>query len=85
MKLDLSTCITARISPVSRETCARPNTFLLVTTRDPLPGDKETLVTSVHGNYTAIKHLISADTKNDRDLWINSLNKTLNNMRAWGK
>jgi len=84
LTLSLSSCITPRISPTPREICARPNTFLLVTTREPLPTDQNSLVVSVHEKYTAIKHLISADNRVDRDSWISVINKALTNMRAWG-
>lgn len=82
--VELSSCITPRIGPAARDVCARPHTFLLVTTREPLPTDANSLVVSVHEKYTAIKNMFSADNKSERDAWIAVVNKALTNMRAWG-
>jgi len=76
--------MTQRVTPAPRDTCARPNTFLLVGRRSPLPEDKDSLVLSVHSGYTAVKHLISADSKMERDEWIDLINRALTNLRAWG-
>lgn len=81
--IQLNSCITNRVGPASREICARANTFLLVTTREPEPGDKETLTMSCRGDYTAIKHLITSDTKEEREIWCKQINKVLANIRAW--
>lgn len=40
---------------VSRDICARPNTFLLETTRPAQPGDSETLVMVRMGSQTTIR------------------------------
>jgi actin-binding protein anillin len=82
-RIALRHCVTSRVGPVPRDVCARANTFLLVTTRSPHPGDKDTLVTSCHGEYTAVRHLISADTREERDLWCRQFNRSLANLRAW--
>lgn len=81
--LNLHECVTSRVRPAPRDVCARANTLLLVTTRAPHPNDKDTLVTSCHKGYTAVRHLISADTREERDAWCQQLNKALANLRAW--
>jgi len=76
-------CVTSRVGPANREVCARVNTLILVTTRPPKPEDKESLTTLVNPTYTAIRHLISADSREERDMWARQLNKALANLRAW--
>ncbi|XP_046734103.1 anillin isoform X5 [Diprion similis] len=82
--LDLQGVTTMNIGLVSRDICARPNTFLLETTRPAQQGDSETLVMVRMGPQTTIRHLLSADTKEERLEWCSKLNKTLSLMRAWG-
>lgn len=82
--LDLQGVTTMNVGLVSRDICARPNTFLLETTRPAQPGDSDTLVMVRMGSQTTIRHLLSADTKEDRLEWCSKLNKTLSLMRAWG-
>lgn len=36
-----------------------------------------------HSNGTAIRHLISADLKEERLLWCSQINKALANLRVW--
>ncbi|ODM96833.1 Actin-binding protein anillin [Orchesella cincta] len=81
--LNLHECVTSKVRPAPRDVCARANTLFLVTTRAPHPNDKDTLVTSCHKGYTAVRHLISADTREERDVWCHMLNKALANLRAW--
>ncbi|XP_049789407.1 anillin-like isoform X5 [Schistocerca nitens] len=81
--IDLKACSTESVGLVSRDICARPNTFLLETTRPPQPDDVESLILVRSKNRTTIRHLLSADTKEDRLLWCSQLNKTLSMLRAW--
>ncbi|CAL8072802.1 unnamed protein product [Orchesella dallaii] len=81
--LNLHECVTSKVRPAPRDVCARANTLFLVTTRAHHPNDKDTLVTSCHKGYTAVRHLISADTREERDIWCHMLNKALANLRAW--
>ncbi|XP_023708576.1 anillin isoform X2 [Cryptotermes secundus] len=83
-QIDLSTCITKDVNQVSRTVCARPHTFLLTTVQPALPGDEDSLVLERRGPHTVIRHLLSADTREDRLLWCTQLNKTLDMLRAWG-
>jgi len=82
-QIPLRHCVTTRVCPVQRDVCARANTFRLVTTRDPLPDDKASIITSCHTKKTAIRHLLSADTREERDAWCANLNRALANLRAW--
>ncbi|XP_066599667.1 anillin-like isoform X2 [Prorops nasuta] len=82
--IDLQNINTNNVSLVSRDICARPNTFLLETVRPAQPDDVDSLVVVRNGSETTIRYLLSADTKEDRLEWCSKLNKTLNLIRAWG-
>ncbi|XP_031344694.1 anillin isoform X2 [Photinus pyralis] len=75
--LDLSTCITTQVGPVRRDICARLNTFLIETKRPVQPHDKDSLVMQCNGDITIIRHLLSADTKEERNEWCTAFNKAL--------
>uniref|UniRef100_A0A1B6D2J0 PH domain-containing protein n=1 Tax=Clastoptera arizonana TaxID=38151 RepID=A0A1B6D2J0_9HEMI len=83
--IELSACVTEVIGPVSRDVCARPNTFLLETARPAKREDVDSLVLVRNGDRTVIRHLLSADTKEERIQWCTQLNKALALMQAWGK
>lgn len=82
-EIDLRKCVTSNVGLVARDICARPNTFLLLTVRPPEEYDTDTLVSQTYGTYTSIKHLLSADTREERILWCNVLNAVLSNIRMW--
>ncbi|XP_063982129.1 anillin-like isoform X2 [Diachasmimorpha longicaudata] len=82
--LELQGVSTRNVGLVSRDICARPHTFLLETVREAQPGDVESLTVVRNGALTTIRHLISADTKEERLEWCSKLNQTLNLIRAWG-
>ncbi|XP_015126460.1 anillin [Diachasma alloeum] len=82
--LELQGVSTGSVGLVSRDICARPHTFLLETVREAQPGDVESLTVVRSGALTTIRHLISADTKEERLEWCSKLNQTLNLIRAWG-
>ncbi|GLV36450.1 scraps [Carabus blaptoides fortunei] len=82
--LNLQICSTKKVGQVSRDICARPHTFLLETVRTALPGDTDTLVTVCRGDKTLIRHLLSADTKQERVEWCEKFNKALDALRLWG-
>jgi len=85
--IDLMECISnLPITIISRDICARPNTFALETIRPGKAGETETLVLkrSIDRKNTMVeRHMLSADTKEDRVVWCNVLNKALNNLRMW--
>uniref|UniRef100_A0A1B6IE89 PH domain-containing protein n=1 Tax=Homalodisca liturata TaxID=320908 RepID=A0A1B6IE89_9HEMI len=82
--IELSTCITQEVDLVKRDMCARHNTFLLETVRPARSTDVDSLVLVRNGDQTIIKHLLSADTREERIQWCQHLNKALALMRAWG-
>lgn len=53
--IDLRSCITKQVGPVSREICARPNTILLERERDARSQDKDSLTTVCKGEKTIIR------------------------------
>ncbi|KAJ8973922.1 hypothetical protein NQ317_001128 [Molorchus minor] len=82
--IDLKNCITKQVGPVSRDICARLHTFLIERERPAYPKDKDSLVTVCKGNKTIIRHLLSADTKEERIEWCNKFNAALTALRMWG-
>ncbi|KOC69784.1 Actin-binding protein anillin [Habropoda laboriosa] len=82
--LDLQGVSTTNVGLVSRDICARPNTFLLETIRASEAEDTESLIMIRNGPTTTVRHLLSADTKEDRLEWCSKLNKTLNLIHTWG-
>ncbi|XP_054275787.1 anillin-like isoform X3 [Macrosteles quadrilineatus] len=82
--IELTMCVTREVDVVPRDVCARPNTFLLETSRPARDTDSDSLVMIRHQNTTTIRHLLSADTKEDRIQWCQHVNKSLALLRAWG-
>ncbi|XP_072168892.1 anillin-like isoform X2 [Diadema setosum] len=83
--VNLKECITQEVRLISRIHCARPNTFELQTSRPASRADRDTLVSKHNNSHTITKHLLSADTKEDRVEWTTALNKTLLELRLWCK
>ncbi|XP_060103711.1 anillin [Heteronotia binoei] len=81
--LNLANCTNRHIEPVNREFCARPNTFELVTVRPQREDDKETLVSQCRDTLCVTKNWLSADTKDERNLWMQKLNQALVDLRMW--
>lgn len=81
--INIQICTTKKLGLVSRDICARPNTFLLETVRPAKASDKDSLVTVLRGDNTIIRHLLSADTKEERLEWCEKFNKALNSIRLW--
>ncbi|KAK0094820.1 hypothetical protein PV326_009930 [Microctonus aethiopoides] len=82
--LELQAVVTTNVGLVPREICARPHTLLLETVRPSLNGEPDSLVVVRNGSETRIRHLLSADTKEERLEWSSKLNQTLSLIRAWG-
>ncbi|CAG9861041.1 unnamed protein product [Phyllotreta striolata] len=82
--IDLKNCVTKDVKQVNREICARQHTFLLEMERLAYPTDKDSLVTICKGDKTIIRHLLSADTKEERVQWCTKLNASLAALRTWG-
>ncbi|XP_064640382.1 anillin-like [Lineus longissimus] len=81
--INLKNCVTEHVGIIPRDICARPNTFELNVVRPQRSGDKNTLVSWSYDTMTSIKHMLSADTKDDRVLWCGKLNQALKNIRTW--
>ena len=53
--MDLKRCITEKVGLIPRDICARPNTFELVTIRQPRKGEHDTLISKRYNTMTTIK------------------------------
>ncbi|CAG11664.1 unnamed protein product, partial [Tetraodon nigroviridis] len=82
-RINLANCTSTTVGPVNREFCARPNTLELITVRPQREDDRETLVTQCHDNQCVTKIWLSADTKDERNLWMKTLNQILLDLRMW--
>ncbi|XP_063160106.1 anillin [Candoia aspera] len=81
--INLANCTNRQIEPANREFCARPNTFELITVRPQREDDKETLVSQCRDTLCVTKNWLSADTKDERNLWMQKLNQVLVDLRMW--
>ncbi|XP_058868978.1 anillin-like isoform X2 [Acipenser ruthenus] len=82
-RINLSNCTSSKIDPANREFCARPNTFELITVRPQREGDRETLVSQCMNTMWVTKNWLSADTKEERNLWMQKLNQVLIDLHMW--
>ncbi|KAL8613913.1 hypothetical protein ACOMHN_032903 [Nucella lapillus] len=81
--IDLKRCVTEKVGLISRDVCARPHTFELTSVRQPQRGEKDTLVSRTYTTMTTIRHMLSADTKEERIMWCNKINRALATIRTW--
>ncbi|CAI5689758.1 unnamed protein product [Oreochromis niloticus] len=82
-RINLSNCTSKAVEPASREFCARPNTFELITVRPRRDDDRETLVSQCQNTMCVTRNWLSADTKEERNLWMKKLNQILVDLRMW--
>ncbi|XP_037693005.1 anillin isoform X2 [Choloepus didactylus] len=82
-RINLANCTSHHIEPANREFCARRNTFELITVRPQREDDRETLVSQCRDTLCVTKNWLSADTKEERDLWMQKLNQILVDIRLW--
>ncbi|KAL0962138.1 hypothetical protein UPYG_G00336210 [Umbra pygmaea] len=82
-RINLANCTSRKVEPANREFCARPNTFELITVRPQREGDRETLVSECKNTMCVTKNWLSADTKDERNLWMQKLNQILLDLRMW--
>ncbi|XP_074197102.1 anillin isoform X1 [Rhinolophus sinicus] len=82
-RINLANCTSRQIEPANREFCARRNTFELITVRPQREDDRETLVSQCRDTLCVTKNWLSADTKEERDLWMQKLNQLLVDIRLW--
>uniref|UniRef100_A0A3B3ULI4 Anillin n=1 Tax=Poecilia latipinna TaxID=48699 RepID=A0A3B3ULI4_9TELE len=80
-RINLANCTSEKVEPANREFCARPNTFELITVRPQREDDKETLVSQCMDTMCVTKNWLSADTKDERNLWMKKLNQILEDLR----
>ncbi|XP_072925719.1 anillin-like isoform X3 [Hemitrygon akajei] len=81
--INLADCTMEKIEPASREFCSRPKTLEMITTRPQSKDDCESLTVQCHNNLCFTKYWLSADTKEERNQWIEKLNQALINLRTW--
>ncbi|XP_062301641.1 anillin isoform X2 [Osmerus eperlanus] len=82
-RINLANCTSKKVDPANREFCARPNTFELITVRPQREEDKETLVSQCKNTMCVTTNWLSADTKDERNLWMQKLNQVLVDLRMW--
>ncbi|KAL7830356.1 hypothetical protein SRHO_G00314830 [Serrasalmus rhombeus] len=82
-RINLASCTSRKVEPANREFCARPNTFELITVRPQREDDRETLVSQCKNTMCVTKNWLSADTKEERNLWMQKLNQILVDLRMW--
>eukprot|EP00092_Neocalanus_flemingeri_P040288 GFUD01043883.1.p1 GENE.GFUD01043883.1~~GFUD01043883.1.p1 ORF type:complete len:1410 (-),score=481.54 GFUD01043883.1:150-4379(-) len=82
-RLDLGQSVTRNVSLCPREVCSRMHTFMLETSRAATKEDRDSLVVVRQGSTTVLRHLLSADSRNERVAWCDILNQALDNLRAW--
>ncbi|XP_054462190.1 anillin isoform X2 [Anoplopoma fimbria] len=82
-RINLANCTSQKVEPANREFCARPNTFELITVRPQREDDKETLVSQCQNTMCVTKNWLSADTKDERNLWMKKLNQIVVDLRMW--
>ncbi|XP_072303440.1 anillin [Eucyclogobius newberryi] len=82
-RINLANCTSQRVEPANREFCARPNTFQLITVRPQREDDRETLVSQCTNTMCVTRNWLSADTKDERNLWMRKLNQILVDLRMW--
>ncbi|XP_030597732.1 anillin isoform X2 [Archocentrus centrarchus] len=82
-RINLPNCTSKTVEPASREFCARPNTFELITVRPRREDDRETLVSQCQNTMCVTRNWLSADTKDERNLWMKKLNQILLDLHMW--
>eukprot|EP00096_Caligus_rogercresseyi_P012802 TRINITY_DN5480_c0_g1_i1.p1 TRINITY_DN5480_c0_g1~~TRINITY_DN5480_c0_g1_i1.p1 ORF type:complete len:1193 (+),score=419.23 TRINITY_DN5480_c0_g1_i1:22-3600(+) len=84
-EINLSSCITENVTLAPREICSRMNTFMFETQRPTRGDDKQSLIMHVNSKsgLTRIRHLVMADTREERIAWCCIINSALVNLRAW--
>ncbi|XP_029590954.1 anillin isoform X1 [Salmo trutta] len=82
-RINLANCTSRKVEPANREFCARPNTFELITVRPQRESDIETLVSQCKNTMCVTKNWLCADTKDERNVWMQKLNQILVDLRMW--
>ncbi|XP_068625198.1 anillin-like [Battus philenor] len=85
--IDLSTVVSERVVKAPRDLCARPNTILLETSVPAgmaCPDSGSLIYVRRPDGQIVRRHLLAADTTQDRDEWLQCLNKALEYVRCCG-
>ncbi|XP_038218578.1 anillin isoform X5 [Zerene cesonia] len=83
--IDLATVISDRVVKAPRDLCARPNTILLETSVPAgliVPDTGSLVYCKGPRGDVRRRHLLAADTPNDRDQWLDALNAALEYVRC---
>ncbi|XP_037562265.1 anillin-like isoform X5 [Dermacentor silvarum] len=81
--IDLRQCITKEVSRLPRTECARANTFELVVVEPLGNRHRDTLTTTRHATVAVTRHRLSADSKDDLNVWCTAFNRVLSCIRKW--
>ncbi|XP_042196472.1 anillin isoform X1 [Callorhinchus milii] len=81
--INLTNCTNDQIEPASREFCSRSKTLELITARPQCKDDHETLIVQCRNNLCFTKNWLSADTKEERNLWMEKFNQSLIDLKTW--
>ncbi|XP_056381289.1 anillin-like isoform X2 [Hyla sarda] len=82
-RINLINCTSVKVEAAKRESCARPHTLELITMRPQREDDLDTLVTQCRNMLCFTKSWLSADTKEEKQLWMDCLNQVLLDLRTW--
>ncbi|KAL1423921.1 hypothetical protein MTO96_020714 [Rhipicephalus appendiculatus] len=81
--IDLRQCITKEVSRLPRTECARAHTFELVVVEPLGSRHRDTLTTTRHATVAVTRHRLSADSKDDLNVWCTAFNRVLSCIRKW--
>ncbi|KAL3216642.1 hypothetical protein MRX96_032965 [Rhipicephalus microplus] len=81
--IDLRQCITKEVSRLPRTECARAHTFELVIVEPLGSRHRDTLTTTRHATVAVTRHRLSADSKDDLNVWCTAFNRVLSCIRKW--
>ncbi|XP_075743620.1 anillin-like isoform X5 [Rhipicephalus microplus] len=81
--IDLRQCITKEVSRLPRTECAHAHTFELVIVEPLGSRHRDTLTTTRHATVAVTRHRLSADSKDDLNVWCTAFNRVLSCIRKW--
>ncbi|CAF1189732.1 unnamed protein product, partial [Didymodactylos carnosus] len=97
-EIDLHYCIDHSVNVLQRETCARPHTFelrialptkkpsengLVIQNQTDYNSFPKSIISQPFGKRTLYRYWLSADSKEDRNAWCQSINDVLEDLREW--
>uniref|UniRef100_A0A131YX03 Actin-binding protein anillin n=1 Tax=Rhipicephalus appendiculatus TaxID=34631 RepID=A0A131YX03_RHIAP len=81
--IDLRQCITKEVSRLPRTECARAHTFEVIVVESLGSRHRDTLTTTRHATVAVTRHRLSADSKDDLNVWCTAFNRVLSCIRKW--